>query len=146
MYKISKAENNDFNLIVEIGKNSLPIYYNVDDLVMLKATKHIIFKIESNNNICGFMVCRETEKNIHILSIAVTKEFRKYGLGTELINEIKNKNKSISLYVHTVNEVGINFYKKNNFKIKDILFGYYDNFDIDKDAYKMIYLPQNLES
>ena len=63
------------------------------------------------------MVC-ENEKNIHILSIAVTNEYRKNGLGTELINEIKNKNKSISLYVHTVNEVGINFIKRIILKLK----------------------------
>ena len=140
MYKILKANYFDFDFIEKIGKNSLPIYYKKDDLIILKNTNHDIFKIiNDKDKIVGFIVTRETENNIHILSIAVDVDYRKKGIGTILLDNLKNKSKSVTLYVHTVNDVAMSFYKKNNFKIENIMFGYYDNFKIDKDAYKMIY-------
>jgi len=106
---------------------------------MLKMTNHIILKVKKNNNIIGFVVSRETDSNIHILSIAVDKSERNNGVGSKIIDNIKLKNKSISLFVHTINKVALTFYKKNQFIISDILFGYYDVFEKEKDAYKMVF-------
>ena len=42
--------------------------------------------------------------------------------------------------MHTINTQALNFYIKNNFKIFEIMFGYYTLFKTDNDAYKMIYI------
>lgn len=141
MYQILEAEISDYTKIEEIGKQSLPLYYSINNLRSLNLTNHNIFKITNNNNILGFMVCKEDLKknNIHILSIAIIKKYRQNKLGTYLLDYLKKKNKTISLYVHTTNTIALNFYIKNNFKIFEIMFGYYTNFKTDNDAYKMIY-------
>ena len=136
--KIKKASKNEYKEIEKIGEKSLPIYYSVEDLSLLSMTNHDIFII-SSEEILGFVVCKETENNIHILSIAVNPELRNKSIGSQMINFLKSKKKNLSLYVHTINDRGIKFYKKNNFVISNILFGYYENFKIDKDAYKMIF-------
>ena len=138
MNLVKKANNKNFKDIEDIGKESLPIYYTVSDLIMLEMTKHLILKLTNDKEIIGFAVCRETLDNIHILSIAIKKANRKEGLGTKILDFIKSKNKNISLYVHTINDVALSFYKKNSFIISDILFGYYETFEDEKDAYKMI--------
>lgn len=141
MYNILEANENDFDIIENIGKKSLPIYYDKNDLIMLKYTNHTILKIVTLNlQIIGYIVIRETIDNIHILSIAVDKTFRKKGIGSQLLNNIKLKSKNITLFVHTINNIALDFYKKNNFKIIDIMFSYYDNFESDKDAYKMAFI------
>ncbi len=137
MIKIEQVNEEEFTIIEKLGKESLPIYYCCDDLKMLKMTGHFILKISKERNIVGFVVCRETKDNIHILSIAVKNNDRKMGYGSKLIDFLKQKNKNLSLYVHTINEIALNFYKKNKFIISDILFGYYESFENDKDAYKM---------
>ena len=139
MLQIIPANESDFDNLELIGKDSLPIYYSSSDLKMLKMTNHIILKVKKNNNIIGFVVSRETDSNIHILSIAVDKSERNNGVGSKIIDNIKLKNKSISLFVHTINKVALTFYKKNQFIISDILFGYYDVFEKEKDAYKMVF-------
>jgi len=138
MIKIDQVNEEEFSLIEQLGKESLPIYYCCDDLKMLKMTGHIILKISRETTIVGFVVCRETADNIHILSIAVKNNDRKMGYGSKLIKYLKKKNKNLSLYVHTINDTALNFYKKNKFVISDIMFGYYDSFEDNKDAYKMI--------
>lgn len=71
-----------------------------------------------------------------ITTICVNQNYRKLGIGTMLINKIKNKlehsdnllNKPILLNVRESNIGAINFYKKHGFKkskFKDI--DYYDN-------------------
>lgn len=141
MYQITKSLEKDFNILEEIGKKSLPIYYNSSDLKSLLLSKHFIFQINFNNNVVGFIVARleESKNNIHIMSIAVSPEYRNIGLGSVLINFLKDKYRmNLTLYVHSVNENAIKFYKKNGFDIQAIFFEYYTNFKIDKDAYFMI--------
>lgn len=141
MYQIDKSLYKDFIILEEIGKKSLPIYYNRYDLKSLLLSKHLIFQINFNNNVVGFIVAKleESKNNIHIMSLAVSPEYRNIGLGTDLIRFLKNKYKmNLTLYVHSVNENAIKFYKKNGFDIQAIFFGYYTNFEINKDAYFMI--------
>ena len=141
MYNILEANENDFDIIENIGKKSLPIYYDKNDLIMLKYTNHTILKIVTLTlQIIGYIIIREAIDNIHILSIAVDTTFRKKGIGSQLLNNIKLKSKNITLFVHTINNIALDFYKKNNFKIIDIMFSYYDNFESDKDAYKMAFI------
>ena len=136
---ISKAEDYEYILIEEIGKECLPIYYKYNDLFILEIEKHEVYKIEDNNIIVGFIVFKyhKNENRVHIMSIGVLEEFRRKSFGSLFIEFIKKNYKSnITLYVQISNENAINFYKKNNFIIEKKITNYYKTLEV-KDAYLM---------
>lgn len=131
----------DFLKIETLGKESLPIYYSKNDLLVLIINKTILKKFIFNGEIIGFGICDlyENENRVHILSIAIKKEYRNRGFSTFFIDFLKNTfSFDITLYVQTVNEEALGFYKKNNFKIVKTLNNYYSNLS-SKDAYFMKY-------
>ena len=139
MIMISKAEDYEYILIEEIGKECLPIYYKYNDLFILEIEKHEVYKIEDNNIIVGFIVFKyhKNENRVHIMSIGVLEEFRRKSFGSLFIEFIKKNYKSnITLYVQISNENAINFYKKNNFIIEKKITNYYKTLEV-KDAYLM---------
>ncbi len=69
--------------------------------------------------ILGDLFNIEKKSEYEILLIYVCKNFRNKGLGTELLNKIKENNnhlKKIYLEVSKENIEGVSFYKKMNFK------------------------------
>eukprot|EP00825_Cyclidium_porcatum_P029961 TRINITY_DN31863_c0_g1_i3.p1 TRINITY_DN31863_c0_g1~~TRINITY_DN31863_c0_g1_i3.p1 ORF type:complete len:254 (+),score=35.68 TRINITY_DN31863_c0_g1_i3:86-847(+) len=72
------------------------------------------------------------EMSVYILTIGVINEFRKFGIGTQIINELKiiaqnNKNiKYIYLHMVTYNKAGTKFYQKNGFQVLEEKVGYYN--------------------
>ena len=141
MVLISTASSEEFDKIEEIGKQSLPIYYSKFDLLMLGLTNHTILKIIDDNNIIGYLVYNniEKEKRIHIMSIGILENYRRKNYGSKLIEHLKNTdNDKISLYVQVSNTKAINFYQKNNFKIDKKIVDYYENLEV-KDALYMVY-------
>jgi len=137
-YKISGITKNDLFDIERIGKASLPIYYKVSDLFfLLHDSSYIIYKICSlENNIIGFIVIKKYDRRYHIMSIVVVPDYRKMGIGTILIDKIKQlDNDEVSLYVLTNNESAIKFYKKNKFKYIKRLEDYYETLDIKSAFY-----------
>ena len=144
MFEITKAHNKDFIEIESIGKEVLPIYYSRFDLTMLYYNGNLIYKLVENNHIMAFIVCElfENENRLHIMSIGVTKDNQRNGLGTLLLDYIKEKfDTDITLYVQVSNKKAINFYSKGLFIVKDILKKYYQNLE-DKDAYLMTYIQK----
>ena len=72
---------------------------------------------------------------VEIEYIYVLDQYKKLGIGTKLLNEIEKLNiKNITLEVKESNEIAINFYKKNGFKIVAVREKYYG----DKNGYLMI--------
>lgn len=117
-----------------IGKLSLPIYYNLNNL-LFTTDKIFIFKFE--NKIIGFIIFEvKNKETIHIKSIAIKDEKKKKGFGTEIIKFLQNKYKIITLYVQKSNIIALNFYKKNLFLIVETLPDYYVNLN-EKCAYLM---------
>ena len=139
---IKIAKINDISEIVNCGSTSLPIYYKKDDI--LKLMNNINYKILVANNetkFCGFVIFKiNLDKNIHINSIAINKNSRRFKIGTQLINKIKLTyiNYNITLYVQTNNINAIKFYESNSFIIIDEVIDYYSNLDCN-NAYIMIY-------
>ena len=60
----------------------------------------------------------------HVSDIAIDPSFRGSGVGTALMERFEkefakaNEAEELSLYVHSQNEKGVNFYKKLGFKVK----------------------------
>lgn len=139
--EVSFINKSDIEEIEKCGKESLPIYYNKSDLLNLIYDKnYIIFKCMDTKNINGFLVANILTNRVHIMSIAVYKEFRRLNCGTNIINFLKNKFKGfyITLNVQQSNENAIKFYKKNGFVIIKKLLNYYSDLECN-DAYQMLY-------
>ena len=140
----SLINNNDLFDIVNIGKDSLPIYYNLYHLIkIITNTKYIILKCILNDNIIGFVIIKKYKNNrIHIMSIAFLKIYRGLGYGSILLDKIKElfPNYKISLNVQTKNDTAVRFYIKNKFKIKKTIYNYYEELEF-KDAYYCVFTP-----
>ena len=138
----SNTKDTDLEEIKNIGKLSLPIYYNNDSLKdVIKNNNYDILVAKKTDKILGFAITSITEDdNIHIMSLACLPNFRRKNIGSKLIKKIKKKNKEklITLYVQSSNNIAIEFYKKNKFIEIDYVKNYYNNLD-DNNAYLFSY-------
>lgn len=135
---ICSASIKDAKNIVNIAKLVLPIYYDLDTTLYF-IENNIVIKLEINNHIIGFLLAEKQDKNIHIHSIGVSKDHQRNGIGTKLINHLKNFNySSLSLNVSEINYSGINFYEKNGFLKVKFKKNYYDGLT-NNNAYLMCY-------
>lgn len=137
-----KINNDDIDLIYNLGKNNLPIYYGKNDIkYMIKSNDYELFKVMYKNKIVAYIICQKITKNrLHINSLAVEKKYRRNGIGAFMIKKIKlifNNYKYITLYVSTNNNNALKLYFKNNFKILKIKKNYYSS--LNEDAYFMLY-------
>ena len=88
------------------------------------------------DRIIGYMVALWAEERIHILNIAVDKNFRKRGIATKLItgleqSALKQGYRYLSLEVRVSNTDAIAFYTKHKFRTIGQRTQYYRN---DEDA------------
>jgi len=124
--------------IYKIGKSSLPIYYKLLDLAgFLNDPMYIIYKCVLKNVIIGYVIIEIcSNSRIHIMSIAISNEYRRRGFGSNILMFLRNKfeNYTISLYVQVENKQAVQFYVKNGFKIKKKIENYYNELEY-KDAY-----------
>lgn len=130
-YRIATERDTDiiYNLEREIfgidGYNRGIVEY----LIML-SDFFIVACIE--NKIVGY-ICGEVRGDYgHIITLAVKREYRRIGIGTELVNKfidfLKHRNiKKIYLEVSEKNNIAIKFYLKNGFYIKGKIKRYYKN-------------------
>ena len=103
---IETADNEEVSSIIENYfhiKNPFNVY-----------SKVIVYK--QDNDIKGILVYDEIYDRIEIDYILVLEEYRKKGIGTELLKYFNN-NQNISLEVRKSNIVAIEFYKKNGFRV-----------------------------
>tara|TARA_Y100000590_G_scaffold470619_1_gene667009 strand:+ start:1050 stop:1493 length:444 start_codon:yes stop_codon:yes gene_type:complete len=138
-YKIEKLVITDLRDVEEIGKLSLPIYYKLSDLIYIFFDNlYLYYKIYNNktDKILGFIIIKKFERRHHIMSIGVLPEYRRKGLGSLLINYIKElDNDKISLYVLTNNKNAISFYNKNKFKEIQRVEDYYTTLPVKSAFY-----------
>ena len=133
-------------------KDSLYKYYKaIEDDYEKKWKKKDFYSFISNQyNIfilsqpdpVGFIKARIMTDEIEIISLLIDKNFRKKGIGKNLINKIlriakKNKIKQIFLEVSVENKIAINLYKKFNFDKIGERKKYYNQNGRSIDAYIM---------
>lgn len=93
-------------------------------------SQYIIAKI--NKKIVGFAGVIDTVDQLEITNIVVRKDFRKKGIGNELLTELiklakKNDKEKITLEVNNTNLAAIKLYEKNGFKNVGFRKKYYNN-------------------
>lgn len=139
------SKSKEFNKIEEIGRASLPIYYDYFNLMIMHMSnkaKFLVLRIGKKKEIIGYCVFETipNEKRTHIMSIAILPEHRRKGYASKIILELKKQvidMRKISLYVKIDNKSAINFYESLGFKNIKTLKNYYRNFDVN-DAYYFI--------
>ena len=128
--EIYNATEEDVPKIVEIGRESLPIYFSkMEAEMMLGAKDNILLVAKDKDQVIGFLVSQFRGNRSHIMSIAVTPKYRSQNAGTLLLKELERKVDNVSnmmtLNVHTENVRGVKFYQRNGFTVKQELPNYY---------------------
>lgn len=92
-----------------------------------------------NNEVVGYIMFDKFYDSGIIVSIAVSRKFRRRGIGslllTKALERLKElRSKEVLLQVETTNTSAISFYKNFGFVVKDLIPDYYGK---GKDAYLM---------
>jgi ribosomal protein S18 acetylase RimI-like enzyme len=119
-----------------------PVQYgNIEFLYLLTKPDVISYVVETDNNMLGFIMAsiEVTKKTANIITLDVHPEYRNRGLANRLLKktetDLRGRNLSqITLQVSVNNKIAINFYRKNNYRIKDTYSDYYPG----EDAYFMV--------
>lgn len=130
---ITQATPEDLNRLYDLEKE---IFKN-DTFALKKESikyhlqRNIIYKIEVNNKLVGYILWLNRKKYFRLYSLAISKAYQNQGLAKQLLDYSFEhlKEKSFSLEVKVSNIGAIKLYEKFGFKIKKVLENYYDNED-----------------
>ena len=122
MGNIRKANIEDINRVMDIwlqanleAHNFVDPSYWKDNFAVVKQEIQSadVFVVEVKNEIVGFAGLKED----YLAGIFFDQKVRHQGLGTELLNYLKQRYPQLILDVYQKNLAAINFYRKNGFKI-----------------------------
>lgn len=148
LYNYRPLAERDLNAILEIEYEAFDRAWSPTDFKRcLKSGCYgtIVEHIEKKKNtLAGYMIYEYLENRIHLINFAVSNTYRKEGLGTKLLEKLKEvltsaKYQKIFLEVRETNLRAQHFFQKNQFEAVSIHKKYYD--DTDEDAYLMVYPP-----
>jgi ribosomal-protein-alanine N-acetyltransferase len=139
---IEKFDPVEINKILEIERNSFEkkeIFSKEYLLGIFKAWPNGTLMAKVNGETVGYVIGKKNEESGLVVSIAVKKEWRRKGIGKELMEKLienfkKERVKIIFLHVREENREAINFYQKLGFKIVELVENYYSN---GENAYLM---------
>lgn len=98
-------------------------------------------KSGENGDPIGFTIFEKHQTRIHVLNFAVSPEFRRQGVGRQLVNwldtQLSSRSNRILLEIRETNLEAQLFFKNTKFRAVSILRNYYD--DSTEDAYLMQY-------
>ncbi|GBG04306.1 GNAT family N-acetyltransferase [Lactobacillus rodentium] len=121
MSNIRKANIEDINRVMDIwlqanleAHNFVDPNYWKDNFAVVKQEiqNADVFVVEIKNEIVGFAGLKED----YLAGIFFDQKVRHQGLGTELLNYLKNRYPQLILDVYQKNRAAVNFYQKNGFK------------------------------
>lgn len=132
---IRKFVPTDLKRVFEIENMSFSQSYGINMFQQLYEMGIGFLVAEEDGYVIGYvMFWIKYENQGHIISIAVDKNYRRKGAGTQLlvkaisILSLLNID-AIYLEVNENNTAAVEFYKNFNFKIDRVVPGYYDNGD-----------------
>ena len=148
MIKYRLASVNDFDAVQQIENECFKEPYSTADL-KYEFEENPVNKIivaEQDGKVVGFIDFLITFNSSTIMQVAVTKEYRKNGIATQLLSEMEKSFptdvddlvETITLEVRESNEAAKNLYLKNGYKIVVVKSNYY------KDGENAIYMLKRL--
>lgn len=129
--------------VLKLEEESFDVPWNEDDFKLnLKQRNVIGMVLEEEGVIQGYMIYALEKKFLQLLNLGVGKEYRRQGVGTQLIERLQDKlsqerRTKISAHVRESNLEGLNFFKACGFKAVSVIPMCYT--DTNDDGYEMCY-------
>lgn len=133
----------DMPEVLHAEQNSFDYSWTEDDFLRCLRQRNCIGMVaEHNDRVVGFMIYELHKTKLHVLNFAVAPEFRRHGIGTQMVLKLVGKLSShrrtkITLAVRESNLAAQIFFRGQDFKASRVLRGYYE--DSGEDAYLMHY-------
>jgi [ribosomal protein S18]-alanine N-acetyltransferase len=132
----------DLEEVMEIEESSFPTPWTLGMFMRefeLEFSHRYVFDMAGG--VAGYIVFWLIEGEVHIMSVAVRRDLRRLGIGTEILNFTLARAKEIGgryvfLEVREHNEAGIGLYRKMGFRVVYKRKGYYT--DTKEDALIMV--------
>ena len=142
---VRKFTPNDLKRVFEIENMSFSQSYGIEMVQQLYEMGVGFLVAEEDGYVIGYVIFWiKYEDQGHIISIAVDKNYRRLGAGTQLLVKAISilsllDIRAIYLEVNENNTGAVEFYKTFNFKIDRVVPGYYEN----GDGAIIMYIPLN---
>ena len=142
---VRKFTPNDLKRVFEIENMSFNQSYGINMFQQLYEMGVGFLVAEEDGYVIGYVIFWiKYENQGHIISIAVDKNYRRTGAGTQLLVKAISilsllDISAIYLEVNENNHGAVEFYKTFNFKIDRVVPGYYE----DGDGAIIMYIPLN---
>ena len=134
--KLSYMVESDIPFVLQMdGLNDDDYSWSEKDFLNIINEKSCMGKVcKIGGEVIAQTVCLLDETEINILKLSVTKDKRRQGVGTKIINQYKNKTnlvdrfKTITSVVKEKNLEGQLFLKENGFTCVDIVEKYFEDY------------------
>jgi ribosomal-protein-alanine N-acetyltransferase len=129
--------------VLDIEADSFEFPWLEEDFIRCLRQRNSIGMIaEYDGRVVGFMVYELNKTRLHILNFAVLPEFRRLGVGSQMVGKLIGKlsaqrRSRIILEVRETNLSAQLFFRENGFRAVSVLHEYYE--DTPEDAYLMQY-------
>ena len=133
----------DMPEVLEIEPDSFEYPWCEDDFIRCLRQRNCIgMVVEQDDRVVGFMIYELHKTRLHLLNFAVARDFRRRGVGTQMIGKLVGKLSSdrrtrVSLEVRETNLPAQIFFRESGFRAVSVLRDYYQ--DTTEDAYVMQY-------
>ncbi|MCB1143003.1 MAG: GNAT family N-acetyltransferase [Leptospiraceae bacterium] len=125
--------------ILDLEKLSFGEYHWNESQLTGHLNHHFGLGIKYENKPIGYLLYSENEWEIEVFRIGITNDLRRSGLGSILIDILKQKQKKIYLEVNEENLPARNFYTKHNFREIGKRKGYYSE---SGNSILLLYIPE----
>lgn len=140
----------DMPEVLQTEQSSFEYAWTEDDFLRCLRQRNCIGMVaEENERIVGFMIYELHKNHLHLLNFAVNPEFRRSGVGGQMVAKLIGKLSShrrsrITLAVRERNLDAQLFFRAQEFKATRVLRNYYE--DSGEDAFQMEHWVEDLET
>lgn len=139
----------DMMEVLDIENRSFEFPWSEDDFIRCLRQRNCIGMVaEHDERVAGFMIYELHRNRLHILNFGVAPEFRRRGVGHQMVQKLVGKLSSqrrnrIQLEVRETNLGAQLFFRRLGFRAVSVLRDFYD--DTTEDAYLMQYRYRTAE-
>lgn len=133
----------DMPEVLHAEKHSFEFAWTEDDFLRCLRQRNCIGMVaEHGDRIVGFMIYELHKNRLHVLNFAVHPEYRRIGIGTQMVSKLigklgSHRRSKVTLAVRERNLPAQLFFRANDFKATRVLRNYYE--DSGEDAFQMEY-------
>jgi len=135
---------------LEIETDGFEFPWSEDDFIRCLRQRNCIGMVaEQEDRVVGFMIYELHKTRLHLLNLAVSKDYRRRGVGAQMLAKLTAKLSTqrrtrILLEVRETNLPAQVFFRAQGFRAVSVLRDFYD--DTTEDAYLMQYRYRPVES